>query len=142
MDFASGQESTGRCDILVPFDLGDSRPLNLWLLATRCETTMLRSLIRKGPRRSERRCSVPETQSFSATATKRPISAEVAAAGNSSVFRHAIHVPETHTFSRNPASGCDSGSNALKSAAEFERFLTLRRRMASDLLSMSKSGRM
>ncbi len=31
--------------------------------------------------------------------------------------------PDCHTFWRNPASGCESGSNARKSAAEFERLM-------------------
>jgi hypothetical protein len=33
-----------------------------------------------------------------------------------------LRVPDSHAFSRNPASGGVSGSDALKSAAEFEPF--------------------
>jgi hypothetical protein len=63
-----------------------------------------------------------ESQAFSEIAIKRPISAAAAGTGNSSVFRHTLRVPKTDTFWRNAASGCESGSNVRKSAAEFERF--------------------
>jgi len=37
-------------------------------------------------------------------------------------FGTQFSVPDSHTFCRNPVSGGESGQNALKSAAEIERF--------------------
>jgi hypothetical protein len=38
-------------------------------------------------------------------------------------FGMLFSVPDSHTFSRNRASRCESGRNALKSTGEFERFV-------------------
>ena len=47
--------------------------------------------------------AVSPTQAFSANSENRPISAAVTSTGNSSVFRHTLRVPKTHTLSRSPA---------------------------------------
>src|ERR1700731_5420408 len=49
-----------------------------------------------------------ESQPFSGIDNKRPISAAVTGTGNSTVFRHAVPVPDSYTFSRNAASSCVS----------------------------------
>jgi hypothetical protein len=51
----------------------------------------------------------------------------VAGTGNSSVFRHSLRVPESHTFWRNAASRYVVAQHALKSATEFEPFLRVER---------------
>jgi hypothetical protein len=63
-------------------------------------------------------------QTFSANAVKRPISAPWQASKSHTYFGTRFRAPGCHTFCRNAASGCESGSKAQKSAAEFERFAT------------------
>jgi hypothetical protein len=50
-------------------------------------------------------------------------------------FGTLFRVPDSHAFWRNSASGGESGLHALKSAAEFERFL---KQVGNDLCSTSK----
>jgi hypothetical protein len=56
-------------------------------------------------------------------AENRPISDGSGRAEKPHVFRHAVRVPDSHTFSRNAASSCVIAQTALKSASENERFL-------------------
>jgi hypothetical protein len=60
----------------------------------------------------------------STLAEKPPISDSLAGTGKPSVFRHTLRVPDSHTFWRNAASGCESRSNARKSTTQFERLTT------------------
>ena len=77
----------------------------------------------------------PQTRCFGCRATpetlgkaeKRPISAAVTGTGNSSVFRHADLSTGFSYLWRNAVSRGNSGQIALKSAAEFERFLKVTR---------------
>src|ERR1700730_17663061 len=59
---------------------------------------------------------------FPGHAIKPRISAATTGAGNSSVFRHGLCAPDSHTFRRNAASAFSSGSKRPEVAAEFELF--------------------
>jgi hypothetical protein len=67
--------------------------------------------------------ALPNSQPLSGSAVKRPINdAWDQIPESHAYFGTLFHVPESHTFWRNRASGGLSERNALESASEFERF--------------------
>jgi hypothetical protein len=63
---------------------------------------------------------VSRTHTISRHAENPPISAAVTGTGNSSVFRHSVPHTGLPYVLAECGSGCESGSNGRKSAAEFE----------------------